>query len=176
MVGPVRHRFLILSIPLFVLLAACATTSPASPSAASDTARVAEEFLTLSPVPLMLRVPSEPGEFAWVGQSHGPDIVSLAPTAAVRLEYRRGAAHDELVANILWFTEERYATVMGSPDAPKGIEIGVQGGHVLFVQPALDMPFDPASQDAAWYGTLVERARDFRWYSMIIPGLTLVRP
>lgn len=81
-----------------------------------------------------------------------------------------------MAGNLLWFPIDRFNQVMATADAPKGIEVGIADGHVLFVQPALDMPFDPASPDGVAYGTLVERVRDFRWYAMSDPARTLLRP
>lgn len=174
-----RNRGLLTAmlIPTLGLLVACAaaptpTTSPSpSPSARPDTA-----LMALSPVPLTLSLPPALAEKAWVAPLTGPYVTSLAPAAAVQLQYLNGTSDEPMIANLMWFTNARYTALMATPDAPKGIELGLQGDHVFFVQPALDMPFDPASTDGKDYGALVERARDFRWYAMSDPSLTLLRP
>lgn len=172
-----RGKLISLLIPTVGLLVACAsaptpTTSPSPTSTATPLAAI----MTLSPVPLTLRVPEALVENIWVAPLTGPDIRLLAPEATIQLQYRNGTTDEPMIANLLWFTNARYAELMASVDAPKGIEMGFQGSHVLFVQPALDMPFDPASKDGKNYGTLVARARDFRWYAMSDPSLTLLRP
>lgn len=172
-----RGRLIATLVPVLALLVGCAAPpSPTTSPTPSSTESATTSFVTLSPVPLMLTVPAALAERIWVAPLTGPDISALDPAAAVQLQFRRGAADEPMVANLLWFPIARYTQVMASAEAPKGIEIGFQGDHVLFVQPALDMPFDPASQDGADYGTLVERAREFRWYGMSDPSLTLLRP
>lgn len=132
--------------------------------------------MTLSPVPLMLSVPDALAEYTWVAPLTGPDVTALGPLAAAQLQYRKGTTDEPLIANLLWFTNARYTALMATPNAPKGITLGLQADHVLFLQPALDMPFEPASRDGKRYGALVERARDFRWYAMSDASLTLLRP
>lgn len=172
-----RGTWMSMLVPTLGLLVACAspptpTTSPGPTSSATP----AVALMTLSPVPLMLSVPDALAEFAWVAPLTGPDIAALGPSAAVQLQYRQGTTDEPMIANLMWFTNARYTALMARPDAPKGITLGLQADHVLFLQPALDMPFEPASQAGKRYGALVERARDFRWYAMSEPSLTLLRP
>lgn len=164
-----------LLLPTLVLLAACAA-APTPTSSPSPTPSASEALLTLSPVPLTLSVPLALDEQAWVAPLTGDYIDGLGADAAVQVQYRTGNEPEPMAGNLLWFGIERFTALMATEDAPKGIEVGLADGHVLFVQPALDMPFDPASADGKAYGTLVERVRDFRWYAMSDPGLTLLRP
>lgn len=177
MVSRRRTRLMLVLIPAICALAACSTTSPAVPTETpTSTASHAEVFITLSPVPLMLRVNSAVSPFAWVGPLTGAYIDALAPTAAVQIQYMHGTADKPMIANLLWFTDTRYKQVMASTEAPKGTKIGTQGDHVLFVQTALDMPFDPRSKNADRFATLVEFAGQFDRYAMSNADLRLERP
>ena len=159
-------------LAMVVLLTGCGTTEQATPSAHPVAATA---YLTLSPVPLMLSVPARLADKAWVAPLTGDYIESLAPSAAVQVQFLTGSEVAPMIANLMWFTDVRYEELMATADAPKGIRMGVQDGFVLFVQPALDMPFDPASQQGKDYGALVERARSFSSYRMSDPTLTLLR-
>ena len=177
MVSRRRTRFLLVLIPALCLLAACSTTSPVVPTETPiSTASNSPVFMTLSPVPLMLRVNSALSPYAWVGPLTGAYIDALAPDAAVQIQYLRGTADKPMIANLFWFTTARYDELMASTDAPKGSEIGVQGDHVLFVQTALDMPFDPQSKHAKRFAALVDFVVEFPRYSMSDANLRLERP
>ena len=170
-----HHPRPLLLLPTLVLVAACAA-APTPTSSPSPTPSASEALLTLSPVPLTLTVPLSLDENAWVAPLNGDYVDALAADAAVQVQYRTDGDGEPMAGNLFWFTIDRFTTVMASEEAPKGIEVGLADGHVLFVQPALDMPFDPATSDGKAYGALVERVRDFRWYAMSDPGLTLMRP
>lgn len=169
-----RGTLISVLVPALGLLVACASPPPPITSSAPPSSSTA--LMTLSPVPFTLSIPAPLAEFAWVAPLTGPDITALGASAAIQVQYRNGTADEPVIANLLWFTNRRYTSLMATPNAPKGIEIGLQGDHVLLVQPALDMPFDPASQDGKRYGALVERARDFRAYAMSDSSLTMLRP
>lgn len=176
MTGRARINPINLAIPLLLLLGACAAPPAATPAPTATSSATTDSLLTLSPVPLMLKVPLSVADSAWIAPLTGAYISQLAPAAAVQVQYRRGVESDAMVANLLWFNVPRFQQLMASAEPPKGITIGYQGDHVLFVQPALDMPFDPQSKRGLAYGALVERARDFRWYTMSDRARTLVRP
>lgn len=170
-----RDPVLLLLVPILAVMSACAA-APQPTTSPSPTGSAADAVVALSPVPLGLSVPAGLAGDATVGVLAGPYIDTLAPEAAAQVQFRSSSGEPSMVANLLWFGVDSYTALMATADAPKGIELGFQGDHVLFVQPALDMPFDPASQDAVAYGALVERARDFRWYSMLDASLVLLRP
>lgn len=181
-----RTRWWFPALVAGVLVAGCAapardpwpTAAPtASPTESPSPALPDGSFaIALSPVPVELILGPDEAESAWVAPLTGEYIDALAPEAAAQVQYRDGTETEYMAANVLWFTLERFTALMATPDAPKGIEIGMTDSHVLFVQPALDMPFDPATADAARYSAIVEQARRFTAYRMRDASITLLRP
>lgn len=168
----------ILAAIIALSLAGCvsAPREPWPTPSSSTTQAEGDVALDLSPVPARLMVPANAEPALAVAGLTGPDITAMAPDAAVQVSFLASDGSKPMVGNVLWFTVGRYTELIASVDAPKGIEVGIASEHVLFVQPALDMPFDPASADGVAYGSLVERVRAFRWYSSADAAAPLLRP
>jgi hypothetical protein len=176
MVNRQRTRLWFVLLPVIFGLAACASTPSAStPAATKAAASSVQVFMTLSPVPLRIRVNSSVSPFMWVGPLTGPYIDALAPTAAVQIHYIYGTPDKPMIANLFWFTASRFDELMMSPDAPKGTTLGTQGDHVLFLQTSLEMPFDPQSKHANRFAEIVGMVSDVARYAMSNSNLTLER-